>query len=99
MQLLLIFLSFVAVMQLIASFRLQSSRVISRTSAFPSSQLRMIQVGEVAPDFELKNSEGKSFKLSSFKGKKNVVVFFYPSDNTPGCTTEVKDNLLWITCI
>ena len=51
--------------------------------------LKMVNIGDVAPDFELKNSQGKSFKLSSFKGKKPVVVFFYPADNTPGCTTEV----------
>lgn len=53
------------------------------------SKLSMVNVGEAAPDFELKNYLGKSFKLSSFKGKKPVVVFFYPADNTPGCTTEV----------
>jgi cytochrome oxidase Cu insertion factor (SCO1/SenC/PrrC family) len=55
-----------------------------------TSSLQMLQIGEVAPDFELKNYEGKSFKLSSFKGKKPVVVFFYPADNTPGCTAEVS---------
>jgi peroxiredoxin len=56
---------------------------------FVQSTLSMLKIGEVAPDFELKNFQGKSFKLSSFKGKKPVVVFFYPADNTPGCTTEV----------
>jgi len=49
----------------------------------------MLAVGDIAPDFELKNYNGKSFKLSSFKNKKPVVVFFYPADSTPGCTTEV----------
>lgn len=63
-----------------------SFRAVSR------STLTMIAVGEAAPDFELKNSQGKSFKLSSFKGKKPVVVFFYPADNTPGCTAEVQFN-------
>eukprot|EP00596_Hydrurales_sp_CCMP1899_P009503 CAMPEP_0119041450 /NCGR_PEP_ID=MMETSP1177-20130426/12134_1 /TAXON_ID=2985 /ORGANISM="Ochromonas sp, Strain CCMP1899" /LENGTH=152 /DNA_ID=CAMNT_0007007495 /DNA_START=198 /DNA_END=656 /DNA_ORIENTATION=+ len=48
----------------------------------------MIKVGDVAPDFELSNSAGKSIKLSSFLKKKSVVVFFYPADNSPGCTTE-----------
>ncbi len=62
---------------------------------FPSSRelklsVSMLKVGDVAPDFELKNYRGKAFKLSSFKGKKPVVVFFYPADNTPGCTTEVS---------
>jgi peroxiredoxin Q/BCP len=50
----------------------------------------MLAVGDIAPDFELKNYNGKAFKLSSFKNKKPVVVFFYPADSTPGCTTEVN---------
>eukprot|EP01040_Poterioochromonas_malhamensis_P005463 gene5463-5863_t len=53
-----------------------------------SGQVSMLAVGEAAPDFELKNFQGKSFKLSSFKGKQPVVVFFYPADSTPGCTKE-----------
>lgn len=55
-----------------------------------SGQVSMLAVGEAAPDFELKNFQGKSFKLSSFKGKQPVVVFFYPADSTPGCTKEVS---------
>jgi hypothetical protein len=54
------------------------------------SALSMLKVGDVAPDFTLSNFAGKSFKLSSFKGKKPVVVFFYPNDNSPGCTKEVR---------
>lgn len=53
------------------------------------NSLTMVSVGEMAPDFELKNANGKTFKLSAFKGKKPVVVFFYPADNSPGCTKEV----------
>jgi len=53
------------------------------------SFLKMVKVGEPAPDFELKTSEGKTVKLSSFKNKKPVVIFFYPADNSPGCTKEV----------
>lgn len=49
----------------------------------------MLAVGEIAPDFELTSSKGKKVKLSSFKGKKPVVVFFYPADNSPGCNKEV----------
>jgi len=52
--------------------------------------INMLAVGDIAPDFELKNYNGKAFKLSSFKNKKPVVVFFYPADSTPGCTTEVN---------
>ena len=50
--------------------------------------LKMLKVGEAAPDFELSTYDGKKVKLSSFKGKKPVVVFFYPADSTPGCTKE-----------
>lgn len=48
-----------------------------------------LAVGETAPDFELESTTSKKpIKLSSFKGKKPVVVFFYPNDNSPGCTKE-----------
>jgi thioredoxin-dependent peroxiredoxin len=46
-----------------------------------------LKVGDKAPAFSLKNTEGKTVKLSDFKGKK-VVLYFYPKDNTPGCTKE-----------
>ena len=46
-----------------------------------------LKVGQKAPAFSLKNSDGKTVKLSDFKGKK-VVLYFYPRDMTPGCTTE-----------
>jgi peroxiredoxin Q/BCP len=55
---------------------------------FGLRSLSMVKVGEQAPDFQLSTASGKSFSLSSFKGKKNVVLFFYPADNTPGCTKE-----------
>ena len=51
--------------------------------------------GDRAPDFELPGSGGGTVKLSSFKGK-NVVLYFYPEDDTPGCTREAcsfRDNL------
>ena len=40
-----------------------------------------------APDFEIPSTGGKNFRLSSAKGKR-LVLYFYPKDNTPGCTTE-----------
>ena len=49
------------------------------------------QEGEKAPDFKALDQNGKSVKLSSFKGKKNIVLYFYPKDMTPGCTTEACD--------
>lgn len=47
----------------------------------------MLKVGTKAPDFTLKNQEGKDISLSDYKGKK-VVLYFYPKDNTPGCTAQ-----------
>ena len=47
-----------------------------------------IQEGDSAPDFLLKNQKGEEVSLKSFKGKKNVVLYFYPKDDTPGCTKE-----------
>lgn len=47
----------------------------------------MLEVGEKAPDFVLKNEQSNEIALSDFKGKK-VVLYFYPKDNTAGCTKE-----------
>lgn len=55
----------------------------------------MPQQGTPAPDFELPDQDGKTHKLSEFKGKW-VLVYFYPKDDTTGCTTEacmLRDNL------
>ncbi|MEH7250076.1 thioredoxin-dependent thiol peroxidase [Neobacillus niacini] len=49
-----------------------------------------IEIGKQAPDFELLASNREKVKLSDFKGK-NVVLYFYPKDMTPGCTTEACD--------
>lgn len=47
-----------------------------------------LEVGNNAPDFTLPDSEGNSYKLSDYKGKNPVVIYFYPKANTPGCTTQ-----------
>ena len=47
----------------------------------------MNTVGEKAPDFEGETFDGKKIRLSDFRGK-SVVLYFYPKDNTPGCTKE-----------
>jgi peroxiredoxin len=47
-----------------------------------------IAVGQVAPDFNLKDQYDKEVKLSDFAGKKNVVIVFYPLDWSPTCTKE-----------
>jgi len=44
--------------------------------------------GERAPDFELPANQGRTVKLSDFRGQKTVVLYFYPKDETPGCTVE-----------
>lgn len=47
----------------------------------------MLNIGDFAPDFELTDQNGTSHRLSDYRGKK-VVLYFYPKDNTPGCTKE-----------
>ena len=53
-----------------------------------------LQPGDKAPDFEVNDQDGNPVKLSDYKGKK-VALYFYPKDNTPGCTAEacnLRDN-------
>jgi peroxiredoxin Q/BCP len=47
-----------------------------------------LSVGTKAPDFTLNDQNGKPVTLSGFRGQKSVVVYFYPKDDTPGCTAE-----------
>lgn len=53
-----------------------------------------LKVNEIAPDFELLNQDSEKVQLSQYRGQ-NVVLYFYPKDDTPGCTTEAcgfRDN-------
>jgi peroxiredoxin Q/BCP len=52
--------------------------------------MSILQTGNPAPDFQLKDQNGNDVKLSRLRGK-SVVLYFYPKDNTPGCTTEGAD--------
>lgn len=57
--------------------------------------MNKLQVGDRAPEFQLKNQDNKLIHLSDFKGKKHIVLYFYPKDETPGCTIEAcsfRDN-------
>ena len=57
-----------------------------------------LQVGDLAPDFEAKTDSGETVKLSSYRGQR-VVLYFYPKDDTPGCTTQAcgfRDNYVEI---
>lgn len=59
----------------------------ARKTTSAETDSKTIPVGKKAPAFALKNAAGKTVKLSDFKGRK-VVIYFYPKDLTPGCTTE-----------
>lgn len=59
-------------------------------SAQAKAKSAILEAGEKAPTFELPTDEG-NINTNEFLGKKNIVVYFYPKDDTPGCTTEGKD--------
>ena len=48
-------------------------------------------IGKPAPDFTLPSTTGETVSLRQFKGKKTVILYFYPKDDTPGCTKEACD--------
>jgi len=56
------------------------SKVVSKT----------LEIGDFAPDFILKDQHNELIRLSDFRGKSNVVLYFYPKDDTPGCTQEAR---------
>ena len=51
----------------------------------------MLLVGEMAPDITLPDADMEIVRLSGYRNKKNVVLYFYPKDMTPGCTTQACD--------
>jgi peroxiredoxin Q/BCP len=53
-----------------------------------SQDMEKISVGSTVPSFELKDQHGNLFQLDAVLGKKNLVIYFYPKDDTPGCTAE-----------
>ncbi|OOZ37867.1 peroxiredoxin [Solemya velesiana gill symbiont] len=51
----------------------------------------MLKLGDPAPNFELPNADLEMTQLADFSGKKNLVLYFYPKDDTPGCTIEALE--------
>jgi thioredoxin-dependent peroxiredoxin len=51
----------------------------------------MLNVGDPAPEFDLPDAEMEMVSLASFRGKHHVILYFYPKDDTPGCTLEAID--------
>jgi len=50
--------------------------------------MKKLEAGSKIPNFSLKNQHGNNIHVSDFIGKKNLVIYFYPKDDTPGCTAE-----------
>jgi len=55
----------------------------------------MLQIGQTAPDFDLPDADMETVSLASFRNRRNVVVYFYPRDDTPGCTMKSTDFSDW----
>jgi peroxiredoxin Q/BCP len=64
------------------------SAICLSCAASAATSEKMPKVGDKAPDFEGKDQTGKTWKLSDFVGKQPVLLYFYPKDDTPGCTKE-----------
>jgi peroxiredoxin Q/BCP len=61
---------------------------------FVNQKTMALQIGDAAPDFETRDQNGNPVRLADYRGKK-VVLYFYPKDDTPGCTAEacnLRDN-------
>lgn len=64
------------------------NKVLTTMTLLKESATAAIEVGAVAPDFTLPDQNGSAVSLSQFRGKKNVVLFFYPKSFSAGCTAE-----------
>jgi peroxiredoxin Q/BCP len=75
--------------------RSAAARTVNTQAAALESSRVLLNVGDMAPDFSLQNQNGEIVTLSQYRGQ-NVVLYFYPKDDTPGCTREAcsfRDNL------
>jgi peroxiredoxin Q/BCP len=68
-----------------------SCKVIARIIGFAQVETVPLQAGEPAPLFSLPDADMESVDLSRFRGKKHVVLYFYPRDGTPACTLQATD--------
>jgi thioredoxin-dependent peroxiredoxin len=64
--------------------------VLAQGQAAGQAPVPTLKVGDMAPDFSLQASDGKTYKLSSFRGKQAVVLAWFPAAFTSGCTVECK---------
>ena len=78
--------SFVAVLGVAGSLFAQGQTA----GQAPAAPMSTLKVGDMAPDFSLVASDGKTYKLSSFRGKQAVVLAWFPAAFTGGCTVECK---------
>lgn len=68
-----------------------SVRIGSRLESTPPQGGKMVQVGDPAPVFALPDADMELFELDACVGNQHVVLYFYPRDNTPGCTLQASD--------
>jgi peroxiredoxin Q/BCP len=63
--------------------------VLPNTNSIPpKSKMEKIEIGDKIPSFKLQDQNGEWFHIDSIVGKKNLVLFFYPKDDSPGCTKQ-----------
>ncbi len=67
-----------------------AKKVVKKVTPTTEVKTSMLKVGQTAPNFSLASTDGGVVKLSSLRGK-NVVLYFYPKDMTPGCTVEAHE--------
>ena len=56
-----------------------------------TERIKMLRVGEIAPDINLPDADMEMVRLSGYRSKKNLVLYFYPKDDTPGCTVQALE--------
>lgn len=79
----------VILVSLVAAVPAAAKTPLERNRSFCQVRgMKPIKAGDTAPEFSLPDQNGKTFALKNVLGKKNLVIYFYPKDETPGCTAE-----------